>query len=154
MPYPTGTPVDEAILDNIAAVLATIAAPSYHTTVRRVERLKALGYPIVEFPCVIVGVPRISWSDRVANRLTGEMALVVRGIVDDRENGIQSVNWLAADIRKALLLDTTRGGLACWTRVQAQEASLNVEESGTFPSVDVEVLVHFRHQFDDPNTAL
>jgi len=154
MPYPTGTPVDEAILDNIATVLATISAPSYHTTVRRVERHRPFGYPIVEFPAIVIDAPRVAWSDNVANRLAGDMSVVIRGMVDDRETGVEAVNWLAADIRKALLLDTSRGGLACWTRVREQESFLNVGESGAFPSVDVEVLIHFRHQYDDPNTAL
>jgi hypothetical protein len=154
MPYPTGTPVDEAILDNVKTTLEGIATPNYRYTIARVERIRPTGMlEFREFPLLLIGVPTITWRDNVSNRLTGDMRLTIRGVVLDRESGFESVNWLAADVRKALLADTTRGGLACWTRIESQEAALGVEEGGANPSVDLTVLIHFRHLYDDPNTA-
>lgn len=153
MAYPTGTPVEEAILDNIETTLAAIATPSYKTTVRRVDRIKPLGYALQEFPSIIIGVPTVTWSPVVTSRIEGELKVTVRGAVEDRETGFQTIHDLAADIRQALLTDTSRNTLACWTRIETQEPFLAVEEAGQVVFVDLAVRVLFRHLYDDPNTA-
>lgn len=155
MAYPTGTPVDEQILDDVVAVLGTIAPPSYHTTVRAVERFKPTNATRhYDMPCILLGTPDVTWVDTTNRMLSGEMRFVVRCCVQDRETHQQELAWFAADVRKALLLDWQRGGVALTTRVLAHEPYMIVEEASATAVVDVTVLVAFRHLYDDPNSAI
>lgn len=155
MAYPSGTPVDEAILDNVVATLAAIATPSYHLTFKRAERFIPLNATQVqEYPSALVGTADITWSDALHFRLSGDMRFTVRALVEDREAHQESLAWAAADVRKALLADVTRGGLAVDTKVLAQSPFMLISEAGNaVTGVDVSVQVRFRHQYDDPNTA-
>lgn len=155
MAYPTGTPVDEAILDDLVSTLQGIATPAYHSTVVSVERFSPSDATrIYEFPCLLVGTPIITWSDAINPLLEGVIRLVIRGVVEDLETHQQSLSWLAADIRAALLADVSRSGLAVDTKIVQQEAYMLIAEAGDpVAAVDVTVQIRFRHLYSDPNTA-
>lgn len=154
MSYPTGTPVDELIVQDIVTTLEAIDAPTYHNTVLHVERYQALNeQQVYEFPVVLLGVPVITWSDSISPLLEGVLRMTLRAVVEDLETHQQSLAWIAADIRKALLADVTRSGNAVDTKVLSQEPFMVIDASGPVAAVDISIQVRFRHDYDDPNSA-
>lgn len=158
MAYPIGTIVDQAIIDHIVSTCGAIATPSYFFTVSAARAAANIDTQwVAEFPCVLVGEPTITFDDGVNGRLAGEMRIVVRGCVADRIDGYTSARKLGADIRKALLVDWTRGGVALDTHIDTQEV-LEIfgdpESPGPIAAVDVGVRIDFRHQYDDPTIPL
>lgn len=155
MAYPTGTPVDELILANVATTLAAVASPTYHFTFKGVQRSVPLDATRVqEFPTALIGAAEVTWSDALHYRMGGDARFTVRVAVEDRETHPAAVAWAAADVRKALLADVTRGGFAVDTKIIQQSPIVLVAEAGNaVVGVDVSVQVRFRHQYDDPNAA-
>jgi hypothetical protein len=154
MPYPSGLPVDEQILDALKTRLATITTPAYHTRVKRVERFKVNNtFAVQEFPAIIIGAAEFEWEQAVSVRVGGNLKVTVRAVLEDRETHQTSLAWLSADIRKAILSDVQLGGVACWTRVVSEERYLLVDEASATPALDIGLLIHFRHLTDDPNTT-
>lgn len=154
MTYPSGTPVDELVLENIRATLAAVAAPSFHYTLKSVSRLQDLSTKqVVEFPAAFIGTPRYVWSDKINPLYSATMEVTVRAFVEDIVSFSTSLSWLGADVRQALLADVTRGGVAVDTKITAQEPFMSVEGDGPSNAVDLTVQVRFRHLFTDPNHA-
>ena len=131
MPYPTGTPVDEQILDDVKDTLETIATPSYHTDVAYVSRYDPEnGLEIHEYPALLIGPASIAWDDATHGLLSGVMSFTVRGFV---EEGADAHSWAG----RALELDTHGariiGGGAGTT--EAHTASLARALGSLHPSV-------------------
>lgn len=155
MPYPTGTPVDEQILDDVKDTLETIATPSYHTDVAYVSRYDPEnGLEIHEYPALLIGPASIAWDDATHGLLSGVMTFTVRGFVEERVNVATILAWLAADVRKALTSDYTRGDVALSTRVLEQATWTLADAAGPIHGIDITVQVPFRHEYDNPNSAI
>lgn len=155
MAYPTGTPVEEQILDDIKTALEAIAAPSYHTNVEHVTRYDMEnGLHFDVFPTIVIAPAAISWDDSVHGLLSGTLSTTVRGFIEAREDVATELAWLAADIRKALLADYQRGGVALSTRVLEQSLWTLDDAAGPVHGIDIQVQVPFRHDYTDPNTAV
>lgn len=158
MAYPSGTIVDQAVIDDLVTTCEGIATPSYFFTVEAVKAIANIDTQWqAEFPCILIGEPTITFDDGVNGRLAGEMRLVIRGCVEDRIAGYASARKLGADIRKAVLADHTRGGVALDTHVDTQELIEipgDPQTAGPIAAVDVAVRINFRHQYDDPTIPL
>lgn len=155
MAYPSGTPVDEAIVADLTAALGGIATPAYHTDVRQALRFDPEnGVNLQTFPAIVVGPAAVSWDDTVHGLLSGTLTTTVRGFVQARTQPATTLAWLAADIRKALLDDYTRGGVALTTRILDQATWTLDESAHPIHGIDVQVLVLFRHLYDDPNSPI
>jgi hypothetical protein len=157
VPYPTGTPVDEQILDDVKDALDAIATPSYHSTVRYVSRYdpeNGINIPTGEYPALLIGPASIAWDDGVHALQSGVMTFTVRGFVEQFEQVATALAWLAADIRKALTADYTRGAVALSTRILEQTSWTLADAAGPIHGVDITVQVPFRHEYDNPNSPI
>lgn len=152
MAYPTGTPVREAILDNIVSTLEAIAAPSYHTTVSAVHRLRGLNaLSLTAFPAIMVSTPRADWDDTTHGLQIGSMHLTLRLALQGGADGQEQLSWFLDDVKVALLADYTRGGVARDTQITGDEAYQSDEATNVF-GADIFVNVKFAHLYTDPNT--
>lgn len=158
MAYPTGTPVKERVMTNLVAALEAIdGSPAYHHEVLAVKRQSpdnpVLVFTAQEFPAIILSHADISRDDSVNAMIQCELGVTVRASLLDRENHATELEWLVADLHKALLTDVTRGGVAMDTKILGETVYEQEEVTGV-ASVDLAVRVRFRHLYDDPNTPI
>lgn len=158
MAYPAGTPVKERVVTHIVSTLEAIdGSPSYHHEILAVKRQSpdnpVLVFTAQEFPAIIVSHADIVRSDDVNAMIQCELGVTLRASLLDRENHATELEWLVADLHKALLTDVTRGGIAVDTKITGETVYDQEEQTG-IASVDLAVRVRFRHLYDDPNTPI
>lgn len=154
MVYPTGTPVQETILDHVKTTLAAIASPTYHTTVIEVTRLRGDNlFEMPQRPCVVISVPDVEDTDTTLAMIAKEMRFTCRCALDDRTDAQEAVGWFIQDIRHALTRDITRGGVAVDTHVTGS-IPFQSDQLSSICGADVLVHIQFRHLYDDPNTPI
>ena len=155
MAYPTGTPVKEQVLDNLKTTLELIAGgASYHTTLRGVHRLRGVNaMQLQQFPAVIIDVAGTAHDDGVNGMVSCSMDVNLVAVITDRTDPAQELEWLAADIKRALLIDVTRGGAAVDTKFVSDDIQIS-DDVTSVAAVQVQARVRFRHLYADPNTSI
>jgi hypothetical protein len=154
---PSGTPVKEAVLQNLETALAAIAAgAAYYTTVARVQRINTVPIDLPEYPAIVLvplgtdyDPPGAATTLAIAGHYRVQATLIIRSRTDavaDLENFIR-------DVHKALLVDPTRGGLAIDTRLVSDSVYYPTDIEEPVALADLVIEVHYRTTRTDLNQA-
>jgi hypothetical protein len=157
MAPPSGLPVKEAILDDIASTLsAIVAGDDYYTTVERVQRIDATPMELSMFPAVVI-IPQTTDYDREATQgtltIAAEFRIQLALMLRTRTDAVSKLERFIRDVHKALLLDRYRGGLALNTRVVEDEVFYPTEDDEAFSFANVIVEVDYRTRWNDLNAS-
>lgn len=158
MAYPAGTPVKESILANVVTTLQGITgSPNYHHTIRSVKRLDVdnpfVAFDSQEFPAIILSYAEVTRDDSTHGVIRGEIGQSAIAVLSNRESYATELEWLIADIHRALLSTYTRGGYAFDTKITGEQV-LEPEEVAGLAAVQITFRMRFGHAYDDPNTVL
>lgn len=154
MTWPSGTSVREQIMDNLLATLGAITAGgSYKSTVKlaTLDAEKALKSPL--HPCVVLVPPRVTYRDdrldMIQGTLSTSLILVVRGYGTAT---VPQALWnLIEDVRLALFVDVTRGGVARDTHIESEEPFPLLLAQPEW-SCETSINVQYAHDRLDPTT--
>ena len=155
-----GASVEEQVIDDVAATLATITGgPTYNTNVVKVQRQGNEPYLVAERPaCIVAHLGCGEWDGGqnapvlVPNGLVHcELKLAVIGCINpDGDTWPETLSLFKSDIANALRADHERGGLALDTRIEGSEVFDGPDlGTGGVAAVQVYVAIHFRHLFTD-----
>lgn len=125
-----------------------VHAGPYQTSVRTVTRF------MDEVPAEIgieIQVPAESPDDTPITKEQNAMAIVLSCFVPSGATQPSAIEALLADVKKSMRLDNTRGGYAIETSFEGNAgfALSDLKQRGGF---DLQVLVTYRHDEDDPRT--
>lgn len=149
-------PIRERILQDIAAALGLVAGQgAYHHQLVSVVRAAAPAPAALD---VLPGAWITEGEETLAPgplpRLTRHLAVTVEallGATDSKDAGLATlVNYLLADIERALTADPQRGGLAVDTAPVSNAVTLD-PEPGVLAAVTVTFLVHYRTRYGAPD---
>lgn len=152
--------VREAIFADLVTTLSAIAvAGGYDNDIASVQRWDMNGNNKADVPAIIVNSGPEKSDDGKAYDLT-HCLLTVFLELWVRQNETESaatptdklLNSLLGDVKKALALDVTRGGIAVDTEITDVETFETIEgqqHSGLIITVEIE----YRHKQTDPKTA-
>ena len=157
---PSGTPVKEAIIQNLKTALTAINGGSdYYTTVANVTRYHGGPMDLSEFPAVVI-VPLTNDYDEPATQGTLTIAahlriqislfLRSRGTGSDQPESIEN---FIRDAHKAVLVDRTRNNLAITTFAVNDEVFYPTEDDDPYTAANLTIEVVYRTQWDNLNTA-
>ena len=157
---PSGTPVKEAILQNMKTVLETIVAGSdYYTSVQKVTRYNGGPMDMTEFPAIVI-VPVSNDYDKpstqgtltIASHYQVQLSLFLRsrGTGSDQPESIEN---FIRDAHKAVLVDRTRNSLALTTFAVNDEVFYPTEDDDPFTAANLIIEVVYRTDWDDLNIA-
>ena len=154
MAWPAGIPVDQRIVSNLVTTLQGIVAGGVFKTTVRMVKVAGKDVPKLDsFPAILIQQPRVTYDDRTAGILRGDMFVMMQAVVRSDGDAIPSLlSDLIADVRVALLADYTRGGDAQDTSMQSSEPYALVDGYPLF-GADIQVSILFRHLYADPATA-
>ena len=155
MAYPSGTPVKTQVLDQLAAQLGAIAAPSYHYDVRRATVFGgqeiALGRSL---PAIVIvptsdEVEKYIMCQQIQNVMAVDVMCAVR-ISTQKDGWRDDVVWLLADVRKAITADIQLGATAVYADIVDEDLPDKIDDSIAVGRLGLRIA--YRHNFDDPNT--
>ena len=156
MPYPSGTPVMERVLEHVRTTLAAISTGSgFHSTVAEVHRADGRNaLDVNSYPALIVSAPSVSWDQSAPHMIAARpCSITIRCVVDDRDSRQTALSWIVSDVKAALLADVTRGGDAVSTEIVA-DRMYESDENLPWSAADIDVDLWFRHLRSDPNTSI
>lgn len=150
-------PVDERILENVAASLRTISkANGYHFDIEAVKRYKLAGWQAVAFPTLMVigvKVDKVAVEGHPARMncvLTGAVASILT--VDPIEDAEEKHRMMLLDEEACLQIDVQRGGNARDTTIIGSDFDI-VEAESPFAVSTLSFQVKFTHARQDPTIA-
>lgn len=149
-------PIVEQIRQNLLTVLGGITTGNSYQYTLNVQSAARHGNPATDLTCILeMGDEQIVDDDsgRGANLQDTQFQSFFVFVHVSTQSGVaydQKCNRIVADVRKAVLADWSRGGLALWTR--RQEASFFLEDTGKVGGVRIDFLVNYRHRLNDPYT--
>lgn len=156
--------VDVRILDEVIERLEEIKSANnvYYSDPRRVYRLYGNALEVEEVPCLIV-TPQMSPSSHDCPNGCERMDLkiAITAVTDPETGGAlhgdfaevdRDVRRMCADIRKALLADIQRAGLALDTIIVSTDI-FEAVESQPVAAAEVVVSIPFRYLTADPTQA-
>ncbi len=154
MVYPTGSPVKHDLLDQLRTNFAAIATPDYKHNVRRAE---VFGGQEIQLGRALPAVVIVPDRDQVSRYLTCQriesiMEITAYGavrIVPGSSAWRESVQWLLADIRKAVTADIQLSGKAVYVDLVGEDLPELVDSNIAVGQVQLRVA--YRHDFDNPN---
>ena len=144
--------IREKIMANVETTLEGITtAAGYNSTIQRVYRIRLAGLNIQEFPSIVVIPGREINAEEPVDRYTERLSFVLECWLKEasKDDIATQVNKLVADVQKALLVDYTRGGMAINTKLLGNEPFYN-DVNAPYGGVDIEIEIHYRHQYSDP----
>lgn len=161
---PTGSPVKEAILDDLqntalpliaAGVSASpVSGDAYYTAVEQISRVEAGPMDLKMFPCIVI-VPLSTDYDREGSRGTRTIAATYRVqlslFIRTRTDAVSKIERFIRDVHKAVLIDRTRNDNALLTRVASDEVFYPTEDDEPYSTATVIIEVEYRTLFDDLN---
>lgn len=152
------TSVRENIIANIATAVGNVSTSNgYNNTLASVQRFQQAGLSVATVPTAVVNFDQerknVGPADRVDCQL--DVSIDVWAIHDtDAVSGSTStlVDSLAADIEKAVMSDTSRGGYARDCYVESV-TPFRLAEGQPYVGATLSVRIAYMHQLDDPFTA-
>lgn len=154
---PSGTPVKEAILQNLETVLATISAGSdYYTNVATVTRINAVPIDLPEFPAIVLsplGTEYDPPGQATTLAIAGHYRIRATLVVRTRSDAVAALENFIRDVHRCILLDTTRGGLAVDTRLLSDEVYYPTDIDEPVALAELVILVIYRTTRSELNTA-
>jgi len=148
------TSIRELILDEIVTTLKTVAPPAYDVAedLKDVRRVTANPWDEPIYPLVhVIDLGEDSTDGQPAQRTTCLLQVEIQ-FWHDRWTQVstEAGRYLAA-IKKALYVDTTRGGKAYDTDIVRSQLIL-AEETMPLNGGQVTAVIHYRHILGDPYT--
>ena len=154
---PSGTPVKEAILDNMQTTLGNISAGSaYYHSVASISRINTVPIEIRDYPAIVItplGTEYDQGGDATTLALHGDYRIRVTLVIRTRTDASQSLEEFIRDVHKALLVDITRGGLAINTRMLSDDVYYPTQIDEPVAVADCVVLVSYRTERTNLNQA-
>ena len=157
-PEPLGTPVKEAILQNLKSSLEDMTGgTAYYTDVVRVTRYNGGPMDLTEFPAVVM-VPLSNDYDEpgtqgtltIAAHYRVQLSLFLRnrGTGSDQPKHIEN---FIRDAHKAVLVDRTRNDLAITTFAVNDEVFYPTDDDDPFSAANLIIEVVYRTKWDNLN---
>ena len=152
------TSVRESIVANITTVLGTVTTGNgYENTLASVQRFMQDGLTVATIPTAVVNFESERKSIGPADRSTCDLNVTIDiwAIHDtDSVSGSTAtlVDSLAADVEKAVMQDTSRGGNARETEVESV-SPFRLAEGQPYVGATVSLRITYVHSISDPYTA-
>ena len=164
MTYPTTDTGRNSVVDNVRTTVEAIAAgASYRSTIAKVLLGGLTPVNVYEFPCAVIIPLAAAHDDARLGMVMSRLELVVHLRAIDKPDeslahtGLELMHDLVEDVRKALLVDHTRGGVAIDTHVTGDTVYPANSASPAY-AADVNVSVDYRVSRAltgiDPGTAV
>lgn len=155
---PSGTPVKEAILDDIEqnALPLIVAGADYYTAVEKIQRIEAGPTEIKMFPAVLIApLETIYNRDGTHGTLTQRAAFRIQLslFLRTRTDAVSKIERFIRDVHKALMVDRTRNNLAVNTRMIEDEVIYPTEDDDPYTIANMIIEVDYRTDWDEPNNA-
>lgn len=154
---PSGTPVKEAILQDLETTLAAISAGAdYYTSVATVTRVNTVAIDLPEFPAIVLtplGTEYDPPGQATTLAIAGHYRIRATLVVRTRTDAVEDLENFIRDCHKAMLVDTTRGGLAIDTRLVSDEVYYPTDIEEPVALAELTIMVIYRTQRTDLNTA-
>lgn len=154
---PSGSPVKEAILDNLQTTLAAITAGGdYYNTVALVSRINTVPIEVQDYPAVILtplGTEYDQGGDATTLALHADYRIRLTLIIRTRDNASEALENFIRDVHRSILVDITRGDLAINTRMLSDEVYYPTQIEEPVAVADCVVLVSYRTLRTDLNQA-
>jgi hypothetical protein len=154
---PSGSPVKEAIIDNLQTTLeAILGGAAYYTTVALVSRINTVPIEVKDYPAIIItplGTDYDQPGDATTLALHGSFKARLTLIVRTRDNASEALENFIRDVHKAILVDITRGGIAINSRMLSDEVYYPTQIEEPVAVADCVVLVSYRTLRTDLNQA-
>lgn len=152
-----GDTVREKIIQNMVTTLQGITvAAGYNNTLASVQRYKAFANVTLDVPAVLVGEGAEDCSDHAdpltSCNLTVFLAVVTRQAESDTAATGAVLNSLLGDIKKALMIDHTRGGYAVDTNIKYSEP-YEIAEGNPQVGLLITVEIEYRHLITNPESS-
>jgi hypothetical protein len=154
---PSGSPVKEAILDNLqdTALPLLVAGSDYYTTVEKIQRIDAGPMELKMFPAIVI-VPLSTDYDREATQGTLTIAAAYRIqltlFLRTRTDAASKIERFIRDVHKAVLIDRYRNGNALNTRMVSDEVFYPTEDDEPYTTANVILEVDYRTVWNDLNS--
>lgn len=152
------TTVREQIISNIATALGNITTGNgYENTLQSVQRFMQDGLSVADVPTVVVTMEEERKSLGMTDRADCNL-MVTCDVYAVHDQGSVSgstaalVDSLAADVEKAVMADTTRGGLARTCEVESV-IPFRLAEGQPFVGATVSLRITYTHDAGSPYTA-
>jgi hypothetical protein len=153
---PSGSPVKEAILDDLqnTALALVVAGSDYYTTIEKIQRVDAGPMELKEFPAAII-VPLSTDYEREGSRGTRTIAasyrIQITLFLRTRTDAASKIERFIRDVHKAVLVDRYRNANAINTRVTGDEVFYPTEDDEPYTTANVVLEVDYRTVWDDLN---
>ena len=157
-------PVDVRLVDDVVAKLEAItsANDTFYSDPRRVYRLYGNAIEVSEVPCFIVTPIATEHSHDCPNGTERmDLKLAITAVCEPTHDGALDEDYsevdrvirrMCADVRKALLADMQRGGLALDTIIVSTDI-FEAVQSQPVAAAEMVVAIPFRHLTADPTQA-
>lgn len=148
---PVQLPIDEQIIDNIVETISTVRPENgFLTTLKCVREIQP-GHVTEDGLVVVIGTLYESIDNAAHMHAEWHMKVGLECYaIEPTESEImieRRLRRIAADVKRALLQDLQRGGVAINTTFTDPDV---IEVHGTPPSIGVTVRVHYRTLWNDP----
>lgn len=157
-------PVEIRIVDDVVKALKTIKSgnDTFYTDPRRIYELYGNALEIDEIPSIIVTPVKSEGSHDCPNGLERvDLTLAITCITDVNIGGAlhddysevhKEIRRMTVDVRKALLADPQRVGLAIDTKIMSTDI-FEAVQSQPVAAAELVITIPFRHQTADPTQA-
>ena len=161
MPPPSGSPVKEAIIDDIqntalpliAAGAGAGAGDAYYTEVQNIQRIDAGPMELKEFPAIVL-VPLSTEYNPEGTQGTLTIAatfmLQLTLFLRTRTGAASKLERFIRDVHKAVLIDRYRNANALNTRVSVDEVFYPTDDE-PYTSANVVLAISYRTEWDNLN---
>jgi len=157
---PSGSPVKEAILDDLQDTALPLInngtdPTGYYTTVEKIQRIDAGPTEIKMFPAIVI-VPLSTAYDPEGTQGTLTLAAAYRIqltlFLRTRTDAPSKIERFIRDTHKAVLVDRTRNANAINTRAVSDEVFYPTEDDEPYVTANIIIEVDYRTEWDDLNT--
>ena len=154
---PSGSPVKEAILDDLqdTALPLLVAGTDYYTTVEKIQRIDAGPMELKMFPAIVI-VPLSTEYDREGTEGTLTIAAAYRVqltlFLRTRTDAASKIERFIRDVHKAVLVDRYRNSNALNTRVVSDEVFYPTEDDEPYTTANVILEIDYRTVWNDLNS--
>jgi len=150
--------VRELIMQNVKATLSAIRVSdgyNFNMSTDTVQRWSMFGNRAIDYPYYVIDMAQETEepvpNPKVSLRLSITVsAYYVQDESDTNDTGLY-INRMLADIKKALLVDVTRGGNAIDTKI-TESTKFSTEEGQESTGIIVGIDVLYQHVLGDPYT--
>jgi len=157
MAPPSGSPVKEAILDDLqnTALPLLVAGADYYTTVEHITRVESGPMDLKMFPAIVI-VPLSTDYDREGTEGTLTMAAAYRIqlalFLRTRTDAVSKIERFTRDVHKAIMIDRTRNANAINTRAVNDEVFYPTDDDEPYTISNLIIEVDYRTVWDDLNS--